>query len=390
MSVTVANLSPGNIGNKRAHTFDLTFDSAYVTGGEALAAEALGLRKAESVIINPADGMTFEYDYTNAKIKAYRKAPPIVFEETVTVTSNVGTLKYPAAYIISVSNTTTPYLVVPSVCTPVTGSCAHSTSTWGSPTTLTFLAGDNVTTCKVTYITQAWKEVFDNIVHARMVAGVPYGHADIAFTAGTPDILDLGELAVAVQHVTWVDNGTVKPCKAIYLGETAATTEVAIDFSNGTSSETRLSFLQTDTVDAAADAVYITYIRKPTSGFLFDRFVEEDDLTPSSDVVTVSSGLVTNNMLLFGTCGCIPGPTTKYASLIASSATIGTGATLIKPTTWGATSNTLTLGSNHSDSDHIKPSYICGEIGEIATVDLEVPNAEDMSNVTVKVTAIGV
>jgi hypothetical protein len=334
--------------------------------------------------------MTFEYDLTNKKVKAFRAAPPIVFEEAVTVTSNVGTLKYPAAYIISVSNTTTPYYVIRHGLTPVTGTCTLSEPVWGSASTLTFLAGDTVTACTVTYVTQAWKEVFDNLVHATLTAGARVaGHADLTFTAGTPDTLDLGEYAVAIQNVTWRDNGTIKACKPLYLGETAATTEVAIDFTNATSSETRLSFLQTDTMDAAADSIYITYVKKPSAGFLNSRFIEQDDLTPSSDVVTVSSGLVTNNMLLFGTCGCIPGPTTKYASLIASSATIGTGATLIQPTTWGATSNTLTLGSGHGDSDHVKPSYICGEMGEIATVPLEVPSGEDLSNVTIKVTAIG-
>ena len=390
MAVTIANMYQGRMGNKRQHTFDLTFDSSYATGGESLALTSLGLGAVDSVIAYPADGMTFEYDLVNKKLKAYRPAPPIVFEETVTVTSNVGTLKYPAAYVISVSNTTTPYYVILHGLTPVTGTCTLSEPAWGSASTLTFLAGDTVTTCKVTYVTQAWKDVFDNLVHATLTAGDRVaGHADLTFGAGTPDTLDLGELAVAVQNVTWNDNGTIKACKACYSGVDPATTEVAIDFSNGTSSETRLSFREEDTVDASTDSIYVTYVKKPSAGFLNERFIEEDDLTPSSDVVTVSSGIQSNNMLLFGSCGCIPGATAKYASLIARSATIGTGATLIQPTTWGAGTNTLTLGSQHADGDHVKPSYVCGEIGEIATVPLEVPSGEDMSNVTIKVTAIG-
>jgi hypothetical protein len=54
------------------------------------------------------------------------------------------------------------------------------------------------------------------------------------------------------------------------------------------------------------------------------------------------------------------------------------------------TANTFTLGSNHSDSDHLKPSYICGQPWEIPNlVPIEVENGRDLSDVTVRVVVMG-
>lgn len=394
MALTISNTDRKWTGSGFAIHADVAFDSSYAFGGETLQAKTLGIDRLERVIIEPKAGLSFEYDYTNETIKVFAPAPPVVFEELVTVTDNVGTLAYPAAFIMYVGSGNAAYKTIAAGLTPVTGSCAVSEFAWGERPTLTFLAGDSVTSCYVTYVTQAWKEVFDNIVYAKMTGGVRVsGHADLTFTSGTPDTVDLGEYAVAIQSVTWNDNGTIKPMKACYLGVDPATTEVAIDFTNSTSSETRCSFREEDTVDAATDSVYFTYIRKPTSGFLYDRFIEEDDLTPSSDVVTTSSGLaVGSNMLIYGSCGCLPGPTGGYASIIRSAGTQGVTATLCKPTSVNNNTNTFTFGSDHADGDHVKPSYICGYPYEITgLVPLEVRNATDLSWVTgVKVTFQGV
>lgn len=391
--LTIDQKKFNSIGNRKMMTAQVDFDSAYAFGGESFDYTKLGFTGVDSVKISSAGGMNYEYDYTNKTIKAYSNAPPVVFEELVTVSTNVGTLQYPAAYIMYVGVANASYKVIPGGITPVTGSVSVSNPVWGTRPTLTFLAGDSVTSCYVTYVTQAWKEVFDNYVLATITAGARVaGHASLAFTAGTPDVVTLGEFAVAVQNVTWSDNGTIKPMKALYKGETAATTEATIDFTNTSPAATTLSFLQTDTMDAAADSIYIQYIKDPGSGFLHDRFVEEDDLTPSSDVATVSSGLaIGSNMLLFGTCGDLAGPTTKFANLIRSAGSVGTAATLAQPTTVYNTANTLTLGSNHADSDHVKLSYITGQPHEIPNmVQLEVPNGKNMSGITnVRVEVIG-
>jgi len=392
-ALTVSNKKFTNLGARRMLTCTIAWDSSYAYGGESLDYATLGFTNIDTVDAQSTGGVNFEYDYTNKKLKAFTDAPPIVFEEPVTVSTNVGTLKYPAAYIMYVSAGNASYKVIPGGLTPVTGSVSVSEPVWGTRNTLTFLAGDSVTACNVTYVTQAWKEVFDNYVLAIVTAGARVqGHASLAFTAGTPDVISLGEYAVAIQSVLWNDNGTYKPMKALYKSETAATAEATIDFTDSGSSTTSLSVLQTDTLDAATDSVYISYIKNPGSGFLNYRFIEEDDLTPSSDIVTASSGIAAgSNMLLYGTCGDLAGPTTKFANLIRSAGAVGTTATLAQPTTINNTANTLTFGSNHADSDHVKLSYIAGQPYEIpGIVQLEAANASNLSNMTsVKVRIIG-
>lgn len=391
MSLILSNRSQTTFGHKHCILADAALDDSYPAGGYELTAGNFGLNTIERLIIEPRQGYSFEFDYTNSKIKLFAPAPPLVFEEIVAVTDDVGTLQYPAAFIMYAGVGNEGFKVIPGNLTPVTKTVAVSNAEDGVRPTLTFLAGDSVTTCYVTYVTQAWKEVYDNLVYAKLTGGVRVtGHADLALTPGTPDVIDLGELAIGIQSVTWDDGGTVKKVQALYKGETAATTEATIDFS-AASGNTNLSVLQSDTWDAAADDVYITYIRKPSSGFLSDRFIEEDDLTPSTDVVTISSGGVESNLLFVGTCGDFPGPTTKFANLIRSGGSVGATATLIQPTKWHINSNQLTLGSGHGDTDHLKPSYLYGSEFEIpGVVLLEVKNAVDLSALTaLKMMAIG-
>jgi hypothetical protein len=393
MSLTVSSKQWSNIGSRKMLTCSIAWDSSYAFGGESLDYTALGFTGIDAVHVQSNGGVNFEYDYTNKKLKAFSYAPPIIFEEPVTVTSNVGTLKYPAAYIMYVGVADASYKVIPGGLTPVTGSVSASEPIWGTRPTLTFLAGDSVTSCYVTYVTQAWKEVFDNYVLALLTAGARVsGHASLSFTSGTPDVISLGEYAVGIQSIMWNDNGTYKPMKALYKSETAATTEATIDYTDSGSSTTSLSVLESDTLDASTDSVYIAYIKDPGSGFLHERFIEEDDLTPSSDVITLSSGLaVGSNALLYGAAGDIAGPTTKYANIIRSGGSVSSTATLIQPTAVNSASNTFTLGSGHSDSDHLKPSYICGQAWEIPNlVQLEVPNGKSLSALSaVKVQIIG-
>jgi hypothetical protein len=213
-------------------------------------------------------------------------------------------------------------------------------------------------------VTQAWKDVFDNLVEDEPLAVA-------RFTAGTPDVWLLAHMACAVQNVTWNDAATIKAMLPCVSGTDPATAEVAVDFVN--TADTSLSTREEDTVDvdlAAGYIPYVTYIKKPTSGFLYDRFVEQEDLTPSSDIITIASPTV-DEVLLFGTCGAIPGATAKPGYLVRSGATLGTTATICKVSaskflTGVHLANTLTFGSNHSDSDHQGPTYIFGQVEEIA------------------------
>lgn len=81
MALTVTKVTNGDyvVGNKKVRTRDITFDSSYATGGESLTASDVGLR---SVVAVATDGgaknsagtslVPVRYDYTNAKLQAYR------------------------------------------------------------------------------------------------------------------------------------------------------------------------------------------------------------------------------------------------------------------------------------------------------------------------------
>ena len=291
VTVTIAQANRHILGKIKMAEGTVAFgDGAltYPNGGVPMPAIGnFGMNKELSslnIMDSSADGLIYKYDQDNHKIKIFTPAPPIVFEEVVTVTANIGYLKWPAAHIEYVTNDTNDFRVIPGGVTPTTGMVAVDMGfnlttgvlTRGQRCKLTFLAGDTVTFCKVSYITQAWKEVGDNMVQALMTSGVrTYGHADLTFTAGTPDVVKLGEDYVAMQSVCWFNGATVTPMSALkddaVLG--AGATECILDFRKAVTFG-EVSFHETDAVDTAADKVYFNYIRDPGAGtFLYDRFI---------------------------------------------------------------------------------------------------------------------
>ena len=81
MALTITTSSNGTdypsgvIGDLKYKVIELTFDSSYATGGESLAASDIGFDQIVLAQIEPTDGMTFAYDYTNSKVKAFGTAP---------------------------------------------------------------------------------------------------------------------------------------------------------------------------------------------------------------------------------------------------------------------------------------------------------------------------
>lgn len=79
MALTLSRVTATVIGNKKMRTYDVTFDSSYVTGGESLTASDLGLKKVEQVLTDAGaknsagtQSVPVRYDYTNGKLQAYR------------------------------------------------------------------------------------------------------------------------------------------------------------------------------------------------------------------------------------------------------------------------------------------------------------------------------
>lgn len=74
MGLTVAITKRAVSGDMNIIAGTIAFDSSYPTGGEALAPKDFGLRQIDLLLVQPAVGLAFEYDYTNQKLKAFRSA----------------------------------------------------------------------------------------------------------------------------------------------------------------------------------------------------------------------------------------------------------------------------------------------------------------------------
>lgn len=68
-SVTVKKRS--KMYNLFAVVADVTFDTEYPTGGEALTANQFGLNVIDFMLPAPAGGYIFEFDHSNKKLKAF-------------------------------------------------------------------------------------------------------------------------------------------------------------------------------------------------------------------------------------------------------------------------------------------------------------------------------
>jgi hypothetical protein len=388
------------LGKIKMNELSLAFgDGAltYPNGGIPVPAVGnLGLNKqVKNLVIaeSSSDGLIYRYDKTNHKLKVYTKAPPIVYEEVVTCTAKVGYLKYPAAHIEYVTDDTDDYRVIPGGLTPITKTVAVDMGfdlttgvlTRGQRTKLTFF--DAVATAKVSYITQAWKEVADNMVQACMTSGVrTYGHAGLAFVAGTPDAVRLGEDFVALQSVIWHDAATtIKPCWPIKTGvdPTTGGGECAPDFRKAATFG-EILFKEEDAVDTATDVLYFNYIRDPGAGyFLYDRFTE----STLADTVDVLAAFP-NYPLIMCVCGGLPAETAAKKILmtgVGDTVAAGEGKITSHPYIVGVTRAVAPIVTMHADTNiDAYTAYIAGDPSEIETVPIELPDGNVIQATTLR------
>lgn len=71
MGITATALFKSEVEGRRMHVYNIAFDDAYPTGGEAVTPGDVGLTRIDDAIISPEGGFTFEWDTTNSKILAY-------------------------------------------------------------------------------------------------------------------------------------------------------------------------------------------------------------------------------------------------------------------------------------------------------------------------------
>ena len=407
MSLTITNKTYDTWGRHRTYMFDMAFDSSYPSGGESLTPSDIGLEVIEQVSIPNANGYALQYDIATEKFKVFAPAPLIVFEEVVTMTDgttyDTGTTKYPMAWPLYASTASQALGLMPKGMNPVTKTVMidmHA-DTPGTRATLTSLqATDNYATITISYITQAWTEVFDNLVEGEtMVAGATTTNG-ITFTEGTPDVISfLTPGPYLCGLMLGLDlNGTMSCPKPIELSETAVAGEYALDFSVTTT--ITLSPFETAAWDAATAVIYFNYIKLPAAGFLKDRFIEQDTQTASSYIFTAAaSGKNILQPLLWGTPGFMPGVTNSTTSgtwpIGGIGMTLGSTAQY-QPTNYYmknglVTAFTATSGSGANTSNVVSPSFVHGIPEQVQqTKWLEVPNATDLSDLTsVRVSMIG-
>jgi len=354
------------------------------------------------------NGFQYRYDRTNHKLKMYAMAPLVVFEEVVTMTDgttyDTGTTKYPMAWPLYASNGNQALGLLPVGMNPVTTTVAidmHS-ATPGTRATLTSLhATDDYATITISYITQAWTEVFDNLVEGEtMTAGATTTNG-ITFTAATPDVisfLNAGSAFLCGLMVGLDLNGTVSAPKPCVKGQTTVAGEYALDWTNTSPAATTMSVVTTANWNAATASIKFNYIKKPTSGFLYDRFVEEDAITSSSQIATFAGGNISQPLLL-STPGFIPSVTVSTTS--ATWPIGGIGMTLGTTAQWqptnyhmknrAVTAATFTSGTGALANLAVKPSYIYGIPDEVPTVEpLELPNLTAVPATTLDFMAWGI
>ena len=380
MGLEITNIERSLLTNKRIHFADLAFDSAYLFGGESLTPGMLALSSLDSLIINPVKGFSFEHDRSNQKLKAFKAAPPIVIEEQHTIASNAITLNYPAAAILQIATATQSQMLIEPSDTLAANECQLAAAmAEGVRPTINFHASTSGAV-KVTYITQAWKEVWENRVAS----------ADFATAS---HVADIGDTICFIESCcALATGGTVVNSLNKFLrgGDAADAGECEVDWSDsgaGTAGDTTLTFNATD----AVTDIVITYIKLPASGFLKERFLEDEDLTMTSGV-----GASVYPILFQALCNQIPdytaaGERAPHHLMMPEGDALGTAQEIRIDWHLVKTLAGTQIIANDTTSDAVSLSYVYGLPSEIDVVPLEVKNGEDLSALTgIKVQAIGV
>lgn len=384
-------LDPRNrhiLGKLRMSQGSLAFGDGALTypyGGVPMPAIGnFGMNKEVSmfdIVDASGSGYMFRYDQANRKMKIFTQAPPIVYEEvhTVPATPFAITLDYPAAAILNVASATVGYDFIEASDTLASGEVQLTAAmAEGVRTGLTFHS--EVGAVKVTYITQAWAEVWNNRVAATTVATATH-------------VADLGETVCFIESC--LAAGGTPSSKPGYVrgGDAAATTEAEVDFTDagaGTAGDTTLTFNAADVITG----VTITYIKLPASGFLFNRFLEDQDNTMSAGASAALNPL--HPILFHGLGGSLPdhhaaGEQVPYTMQMLMGDACGTaGEFVINYQQRPAVGITDLIGIEDGTADAVSLTYVWGVPNEIpGLIPLEVKDGTIIQDTDLKFMAWG-
>lgn len=224
----------------------------------------------------------------------------------------------------------------------------------------------------VTYVTQAWRDVWDNLVQ------------DEALTLATgANTLDSGNKILACMYVDQT-TATAAALTMVDEDDTAASGEIDIKFNAATAQLT---------ANAAqnAKAVKITYIKRPTSGFLHDRaFVNESATNSGGDPYLNTFDYP---IVLWGYSGCAPVNTGTTQVLIDYAGTPAAGEGVVDyfaPGARGAGAPAAGTVIGVKSNVTLTGAGVWGTVNEIQTQPLEVTEGADLSGLSsVKMILIG-
>lgn len=104
MGASVSVKKRGKFGNGLLVVADVTMDSSYPIGGEAITPQQFGMEVLDFVLPSPAAGYIFEFDHANKKLKVFTPtALSVVADEGVADANN--TLIKSAAGSVEVAGT---------------------------------------------------------------------------------------------------------------------------------------------------------------------------------------------------------------------------------------------------------------------------------------------
>jgi len=215
---------------------------------------------------------------------------------------------------------------------------------------------DLTATVYVTYATQAWKDVWDNLVQEEEQATAAH-------------VATLDNLPIAIQAINADGTTSYNACLMDDKDDTVAQGECVITPSDGT-----LTFHATDAILTCV----VTYVKKPSAGFLLDRFIDEESFTAASNVCTPAYPI-----LLWVYSGQPPENGAVSESFIALAGTAGTGEAKLDLITAGTkiTGQSITTGTG---------MYVWGRPTEIVTSPLEHAEGASLTALTsVKALFIG-
>ena len=382
MALTLSSKIPNVEGVKRTMQATVTLDSSYAYGGESLLPGDLGLQKIERLEILPVSGYSFEYDHTNKKLKVYSDAniQPFVYEEQHTITADDNiVLNYPAAAILCIASDSQSQILIEPSDTPTTNECNLAAAmAEGVCPTINFHSG-TTGIVKVTYITQAWAEVWDN----RVSSG--------DFTTAS-HVADLSDTICFIESCVALDtSGAVVNSRNLFTrgGDSPATGECEVDWSDsGTTpaGDTTLTFVSTD----AVTDIKLTYIKLPASGFLFERFTEDEDVTIGGE-----EGASKYPILFPALCNQCPdytgaGEHAPHSLQMPEGDALGTSLEFRIDWHLLSTLAGTRIFVEDSSSDAVSLSYVYGTVSEIPVkARMEVPSGTDLSALEIIINGVG-